>query len=154
MELTFDANGRLIEQAPPASLASGSVTALDVYGSLFYAGARTLQVRLPDPAGARSAVVVLRLRGRSMLGATALSVLADYADRLAAGGGRLYLSGVDPALSRQVDAGGRFDLRGPTRVYEAEPAIGSSTARAVTDAEAWLVTRQSPRANDAPGDVP
>jgi SulP family sulfate permease len=114
---------------------------LDVYGSLFYAGARTLQVRLPDPGDATSAIVILRLRGRTMLGATSFSVLAGYAEQLASRGGRLYLSGVAPALAEQIRNSRRFDLEGPTRVYEAEPRIGSSTARALEDADAWLVSR-------------
>jgi SulP family sulfate permease len=141
VSLTVDDDGRLVEGPPPATLTSDSIVVLDVYGSLFYAGARTLQVRLPDPTGARSAVVILRLRGRAMLGATSFSVLADYADRLADGGGRLYLSGVDPALAEQIEQSGLFDLEVPTRTYAAEPVVGRSTARAVADAEVWLVTR-------------
>jgi SulP family sulfate permease len=145
VELTADDAGRLVERPASATLASNTVTALDVYGSLFYAGARTLQMRLPDPGGAVSAVVVLRLRGRTTLGATSLSVLADYADRLAAGGGRLYLSGVDPALAEQIEHSKRFDLEGPVRIYDAEAVIGASTARALDDAGVWLVTRGEKR---------
>jgi SulP family sulfate permease len=144
VELTVDDQGRLIEQPAPERLASNTVTALDVYGSLFYAGARTLQIRLPDPADAVSAVVILRLRGRTMLGATSFSVLAGYAERLAAGGGRMYLSGVDSALAEQIDRSGRFELDGPMRVYEAEPVIGASTAHALHDAETWRVNRRQP----------
>ena len=73
-----------IEESPaPGALASRTVVVLDVYGSLLYAGARTLEARLPNPADADVAVVVLRLRGRSHLGATAFTVLRNYADRLA-----------------------------------------------------------------------
>lgn len=38
---------------------------LDVYGSLFFAGARTLLEKLPDPRGSHRPAVVLRLRGRT-----------------------------------------------------------------------------------------
>ena len=62
VELVPTDDGRFREQKPPAVLTSGHATILDVYGSLLYAGARTLQVRLPDPGEARSPVVVLRLR--------------------------------------------------------------------------------------------
>ena len=55
------------------------VLLLDVYGSLYYAGARTLAARLPDPQGAEAPVVVLRLRGRTTLGATSFKMLTDYA---------------------------------------------------------------------------
>jgi SulP family sulfate permease len=131
VELRADEQGRLVERPAPKQLESRTVTVLDVYGSLFYAGARTLQVRLPDPTGTDSAVVVLRLRGRTMLGATSFSVLAGYAEKLAAGGGRLYLSGVDSGLAEQIDHSGRFDLDGPLRIFEAEPMLGASTSAAL-----------------------
>ena len=79
VELVPQPDGALREQPPPTKLPSERVTALDVYGSLLYAGARTLQVRLPDPAGSISPAVVLRLRGRTSLGATFFVVMADYA---------------------------------------------------------------------------
>lgn len=132
-------DGRLAEHPAPARLESDTVTVLDVYGSLFYAGARTLQARLPDPGGARRPVVVLRLRGRTTLGGTALSIIAAYGERLAAVGGRLYLSGVDPKLIRDMHRTGRVRADGPVRFYEATEVIGESSRRAFEDAEAWLV---------------
>jgi len=115
------------------------VTVLDVYGSLMYAGARTLQAHLPDPADAQSPVVVLRLRRRTSLGATFVKVVADYADRLADADGRLYLSGLEPSLTERLRRTGHID--GPVRAFEATPIVGESTHAAYLDAEAWLVTR-------------
>jgi SulP family sulfate permease len=46
-------DGRLAERPAPGRLAEG-VTILDVYGSLLYAGVRTLQARLPHPTGGRA----------------------------------------------------------------------------------------------------
>src|SRR5262249_5450660 len=123
-------------------LESRTIIALDVYGSLFYAGAKTLEVRLPDPGEAEAAVVVLRLRGRTSLGATGLAVLARYGDRLAAGGGRLYLSGVDPALVDQLRRSGRVDEDGPVQIVEATEVLGESTNRAYAEAGEWLVSRE------------
>ena len=68
VQLEVDDEGRFVETPPPARLPSHTVVVLDVYGSLFYAGSRTLQVRLPDPSGAERPAVVLRLRGRTSLG--------------------------------------------------------------------------------------
>jgi SulP family sulfate permease len=62
------ADGGLRVQPAPAYLPSRQVTLLDVYGSLLYAGSRTLQVRLPDPVGAQRPAVIIRLRGRTQLG--------------------------------------------------------------------------------------
>jgi SulP family sulfate permease len=137
VELVPADDGRFREQKPPAVLASGHVTVLDVYGSLLYAGARTLQVRLPNPGEARSPVVVLRLRGRTSLGATFIKVIAGYASQLDASGGRLYLSGLDPDFTGQLRRTGHID--GPVRAFEATPIVGESTRAAYLDAEAWLV---------------
>jgi hypothetical protein len=92
-----------------------------------------------------------------MLGATSLSVLGDYAERLAARGGRLYLTGVDNNLADQIRASGRFELDGPTRIYGAKPAVGASTIRALEDAGAWRLTQTAhsshvPDATDDRGD--
>ena len=70
VERVHRSDGAVEERPVGKRLATDSVTELDVYGSLFYAGAQTLRAKLPDPAGAQRPVVVLRLRGRTSLGAT------------------------------------------------------------------------------------
>jgi SulP family sulfate permease len=142
VELVPSGDGSLREQPAPRTLTSGHVTVLDVYGSLFFAGARTLQARLPDPAGASSPAVVLRLRGRTTLGATFFAVLADYAERLAAVDGRLYLSGLDNHLAETLGRTGRVDLGGPVRTFVAGPLVGESTLAALDDAGSWVVTHR------------
>jgi sulfate permease, SulP family len=132
-------DGRFEERPPPAVLTSQHVTVLDVYGSLLYAGARTLQAHLPDLGTAQAPVVVLRLRRRTSLGATFIKVVSDYADHLASADGRLYLSGLEPALTEQLTRSGHVD--GPIRTFEATPIVGESTRAAYLDAEAWLVKR-------------
>ncbi len=140
VELVPRDDGLFEEHPPPPTLTSQHVTILDVYGSLMYAGARTLQAHLPDPGEARSPVVVLRLRRRTSLGATFVKVVADYADRLEEAEGRLYLSGLDPALTERLRRTGHID--GPVRAFEASPVVGESTRAAYRDAEAWLVKRK------------
>jgi sulfate permease, SulP family len=141
VELVPRLDGRFDERPAPARLRSRDVTLIDVYGSLYYAGSRTLQVKLPDPAGAESPVVVLRLRGRTALGATAFVVLAAYADRLQELGGRLFLSGVDPGLFRQLQRARRVDVDGRVHVFEATRVVGESSAEAYRQAQAWLDER-------------
>jgi sulfate permease, SulP family len=65
VRLVPDESGRFTEAPVPKSLSNDEIVVLDVYGSLFYAGARTLPLKLPDPAKSRGAAVVLRLRGRT-----------------------------------------------------------------------------------------
>jgi sulfate permease, SulP family len=141
VELIPRDDGRFEERPPPPTLTSRHVTILDVYGSLLYAGSRTLAAHLPDPAGAQSPVVVLRLRRRTSLGATFVKVVADYADRLAGSDGRLYLSGLEKGLTEQLRRTGH--LYGPVHAFEATPSGGEATEKAYLDAEAWLVNRRS-----------
>lgn len=136
---TDDVDGAVREEPAPARVESGEVVVLEVYGSLFYAGSRTLQARLPDATGSERAVVVLRLRGRTSFGATFFSVIAGYAETLAAGGGRLYLAGLDPKVAARLEARAAAPLTGSARLFTASPVVGESTRRAVDDARTWLV---------------
>ncbi len=138
VRLKRDQERGLVEDSAPATLPSREVTVLDVYGSLMFAGARTLQSRLPDPAGAELPVVVLRLRGRTTLGATAFIVLAEYAETLRSAGGHLFLSGLSPELIEQLQGSHRVDLRDAVTVVPASEAVLQSTNRAFEEAEAWL----------------
>jgi SulP family sulfate permease len=139
VRLVKEPDGVIKEREAPKRLPDNEVTVLDVYGHLFYAGARTLEQLLPQPADARNPVVVLRLRGRSKLGATLVEVLSTYADRLQEVNGRLYLSGITEKAYGEVVRTGKLRLSGPVRVYEATSSRGQSTNKAVDDARSWLV---------------
>jgi sulfate permease, SulP family len=138
VELVPDADGRLMQRPAPKQLAPRTAVLLDIYGSLFYAGARTLQAHLPDPSGSDHPAVVVRLRGRTMLGATSFEVLSNYAQRLAAVGGRLYVSGIDPALHRQMRRNKTVERAGDVQIYEASDLIGESSLEAYQAAQAWV----------------
>jgi SulP family sulfate permease len=141
VELVRREDGRIEERRPPKQLESNKATVLDVYGHLYYAGARTLERLLPRVHGAQRPVVVLRLRGHNNVGATLIEVLSNYAERLQAVEGRLYLSGMSDAAYDQVVRSGKLRLTGPVRAYEATPIIGESTTEAVEEARSWLVRR-------------
>jgi sulfate permease, SulP family len=82
--------------------------------------------------------VVLRLRGRSRVGATLVEVLDRYADDLAEVGGRLYLSGVHEEVSQQLRHAGKLDLDQTVQLVPETTILGASTERAVEFASAWL----------------
>lgn len=144
VELVPDGDRTWRERPAPKVLTSHQVTMLDVYGSLFYAGSRTLRARLPDATGTEAPVVILRLRGRTSLGATFFLVVADYAESLAKVGGRLYLSGLDHEMAERLRRTGRVDLAGPVRTFEATSQIGESSRAAYLDAESWAVRHRAP----------
>jgi sulfate permease, SulP family len=115
--------GRFAESAAPAALPSNAVTLLDVYGSLYYAGAKTLAARLPETAGA---------------------ILEAYAARLAAVDGRLILSGVAPELVEQLHRTGREHLDADVTAFRATDVIGGSSDEAYREAERWLAGDGAP----------
>jgi len=144
VELVPQPTGSFAEKPAPRQLSSHTVTLLDVYGSLFYAGARTLQARLPEIGTAIAPVVVLRLRGRNMLGATAFKVFSGYSESLRAAQGKLYLSGVDPALMQQFSHAGHVHATGPVEMVEATPNLGDSSLSAYHQAETWVIEHKPP----------
>ena len=140
VQLEERADGTVEERRPPDRLPGKAVTVLDVYGSLFYAGARTLERRLPAPDDEKP-VVVLRLRGRTTLGATAVDVLAGYAERLKERGGRLYLVGLSDGARAELVQNERFRPAAGVETYEATSVRGESTRQAYAAAEEWLLTQ-------------
>ncbi len=131
-------DGRFREQPAPPVLASREVTIVDIYGSLLYAGARTLEARLPDPAGSRRAAVIIRLRGRTQLGATFFLVIDAYAERLTRAGGRLFLSGLDEGLHAQYARSREQVGHHLVTVLAATDIIGESTEVASAEAREWI----------------
>jgi sulfate permease, SulP family len=138
VELVERPDGRVEERGAPSSVANRAVTVLDVYGDLFYAGARSLADGLPSARGARHPAVVIRLRGRTAAGATLVDVLAAYAEELQRAGGRLYLTGIADEAYRRLGRSEKLHRSGVVHVYEATVVLGESTRRALIDARAWL----------------
>jgi SulP family sulfate permease len=140
-------DGQIEEHKSPQKLSSHEVMVFDIYGHLFYAGARTLEQLLPAPEGTQSPVVVLRMRGYNELGATMIDVLSDYAEKLKKVGGRLYLSGLSKTAYDQVMRADSLELTGPVHAYGAEPIIWQSTSNAANDARTWLVGQREDPSN-------
>ena len=138
VELVPTGTGSFLEKPAPSHLKSKHALLLDIYGSLYYAGARTLQAHLPDPEGSTSPAVVIRLRGRALLGATSYAVLSDYAARIATVGGRLYLTGLDPEVLAQVQRNRTVETAGDVRLFQATDTLGEASLDAYHHAERWL----------------
>jgi SulP family sulfate permease len=149
VELDPREDGTTTVRPSPKRLRSHEVTVLDIYGSLLFAGARTLEARLPDPAGTERPAVVLRLRGRTQLSTTAIQVLSRYAKKLDAVGGRLYLSGVDPETAARAERRGAMDVLGPIEIVRATEILGASSREAFERARRWV--EQSSESEDVEG---
>ena len=138
VELRQRPDGKVEELAAPKVAPDRSVLIIEAQGSLKYAGARTLQERLPDPTNSMAPVVVLRLRGRQSLGATFVTVVSDYADRLASVGGRLILSGVSSPLHGRIERADGEEVGDAFEIFDATSVLGESTAEAAEAAQHWL----------------
>lgn len=140
VELVPRPDGLFEERPVPDRLRSDDVMILDVHGSLFFAGARTLEERLPDPRGSHRPAVVIRLRGRTALGATFFKVMEGYVDQVRLAGGRVFLSGVDPALRHQYRHAGRVSIGvgEALEVFEATAVLSESSVLAYRRAREWL----------------
>jgi SulP family sulfate permease len=109
-----------------------------------FAGAKTLEARLPDPTGTVSPAVVLRLRGRSSLSSTAIEVLSRYAQSVANVGGRMYLSGVDPEMVVRLHRTGAIEALGPVEVVTATNMLGAASRDAYERAREWVTEQALP----------
>ena len=123
----------LVTEAPSSEWIEDDdqVRVINVYGSLFFAGARTLAEQLPKPKGARRPIVILRLRGHSQVGATLIDVLDNYADELAKAGGRLYIAGLDGRVVATLSNASRLQDGNDPVLFRATTRVGESTRNAM-----------------------
>ncbi|HEU5301339.1 MAG TPA: SulP family inorganic anion transporter [Acidimicrobiia bacterium] len=148
--LVVDESGRVREVDPPAEVGPSEVVVLQPYGSLFFAAAPVFEQQLPTiTEGSRSSVVILRLRGRSDVGATFIDVLARYATSLSAVGSKLVLVSDSDRVHDQLLATGVAETIGGDNIYRSDEWLGRTVERAYRDAVAW-VTQRTPGPPDQP----
>ncbi len=139
-----------LEQPPPANLPSHQFTLLHVYGSLFFAAAKSMEELLPKVGNATHAVVAINLRGKSEVGSTFVTVLQRYSEALQEHQSKLMLVGVDPDVRDQLAKTGILKVLGEENVFVATPQLGASLNQAVAAANAWLgKPAKGPGAGDA-----
>lgn len=138
VEVRRNENGAFIEQDAPARLSSHQVTLLQVWGTLEFSSAHILEGALPDVEDAERPAVILRMRGRNDIGSTLIGVLEHYSQRLAANGGKLFLSGVDPHMLAQLRKTRTTKVIPEENIFPATPELGESTQQALQAAQAWL----------------
>ena len=113
---------------------------LHTYGSLFYAGAKTLEEALPDAEGAREAVVILLVRGHEDFGSTLIGVLNRYTRSVQANQGKVMVAGVSESVLKQMERTGLLDLIGREYVFLAQAQWGMAGSQAYQAAEEWLAS--------------
>jgi len=122
--------GRFVEEEPPKRLPDDEVTIIDIYGSVFYADTAAIDAKLPEVAGTRRAVLVVRLRGRGELGSSVIGLLRRWAEQLQEGDGALLLAGVGRHMADQLERTGLTALLGPQNIFPAHSLVYQSTQEA------------------------
>jgi SulP family sulfate permease len=147
----LDAEGQVIETAPPTTLEAGDVVVLQPYGSLFFAAAPVLETLLPAVTDAsRDSVVIVRLRGRTDLGTTFMDVLLRYAQSLAAVDSKLMVVSTNERIDEQLGLTGITSVIGAENVYAGDERVGAAVRRAHDDAMAWVAAHRD-RGSTGPG---
>jgi SulP family sulfate permease len=136
-------DGRWSETDPPETLPSREVTVVDIYGSVFYAGVDLVDKLLPSVADAEKPCLVVRLRGHSELGSTAIIMLRRYHGQILAAGGRLILAGVGERLIGQLEGTGVLAELGAENVLPATDVVFKSTDAALVMGEEWLLAEEA-----------
>ena len=131
--------GGLPEEHPaPESLPSNKVTMLQIYGSLFFAAAKSLEELLPAVDDTTHAVVLIGLRGRNEIGSTFVNVLERYSKDLQAHNSKLMLVGVSPEVYSQLARSGLRAQIGDQNIFPATAQLGAAMNRALVVANQWL----------------
>ncbi|MBG9982806.1 SulP family inorganic anion transporter [Aerococcaceae bacterium DSM 111020] len=126
----------------PEFIPSNDPMVITVEGNLFFAGAKTLEEKLPKVGDAERPVVIIRMRNSNQMGATLIDVFDRYADELEENGGKLYLSGLAPEQMALLEASGKLELGEDSHIYAEQETLLASTREAFEDAEAWVKDQQ------------
>jgi SulP family sulfate permease len=135
--------GGFLERKAHARLPSRKVTILDIHGSLFYAGAWTMERRLPRVEGLAGAVVVFRLHGHNEIGSTFIDVVERYSRDLYEHGGKLMIAGAGRRVMAQLRQTGVVDDLGPENVIEEGEVLEDAIYQAYEAGSRWIETSHS-----------
>ena len=144
-QLIPNPDGTVTQGPAPAELASNTVTLLQIFGNMTFAGAETMEQYLPKVGGAERPVVILRLRAQEGIGSSFIEVLKRYSQQINAAGGKLMVAGVSRKVKGQLDrTETTSEILGAENVFVATTTLGASTRAAYAAAQRWLEESESP----------
>lgn len=146
--LVRNEKGGFIEREMPTTLPSNDPMVITVSGHLFFAGAKTLEEKLPLVGDSEKPVVIIRMRGTNQMGATLIDVLDRYAEELEENGGKLYLSGLEEKQIELLEASGKLEKGIEIEMFQRTENLMASTEEAFLHAEAWNSSHLQPRIKD------
>lgn len=144
VELVRRPDNRWETSEPPSSIPSRQVTVLGYLGVGIFAELERIDERWPSIDQTRNAVVVLEVRTiPNVPSATLVRAFGRWSDRLAAGGSRLMLAGVDPDLYQILTRSGLVDKLGADNVVTASTIVFEAVETAYEEGTRWLAAQPS-----------
>lgn len=144
VELVRRPDNRWETTEPPSSIPSRQVTVLGYLGVGIFAELERIDERWPSIDQTRNAVVVLEVRTiPNVPSATLVRAFGRWSDRLAAGGSRLMLAGVDPDLYQILTRSGLVDKLGADNVVTASTIVFEAVETAYEEGTRWLAAQPS-----------
>ncbi len=139
VRLVFRDDGGIEEVQPPDVLPAGEVVVLQPYGPIFFASAATLVEQLPNVTPeSQHSVVILRIRGADVAGATLIDTLQNYASSLRDVGSRLMIVTNNRRVIVQLREASVTEAIGAENFYEGTALVGEAVRRAYDDALSWI----------------
>ncbi|MEA2010271.1 MAG: SulP family inorganic anion transporter [Actinomycetota bacterium] len=135
----ISADGELREVEAPSDVPPNEVVVLQPYGSLFFASAPVFEEGLPDVTDETcSAVVIVRLRGRTDVGSTFMDVLLRYAESLREQESKLVLVSASENIHEQLAVTRVTSVVGSQNIYTSDEWVGKTLKQAYRDATEWV----------------
>jgi SulP family sulfate permease len=143
VEIVPAENGTFSERPAPKSLPSNRPTILEIHGSLLYAGAWTVERKIPSPAGSKNAIVILRIHGQSEIGITLTGILERYSEQLRRNEGKLMIAGANPKIMEEMERVGMLRKIGKENVFPEGEVLEAGIRDALASASAMLNEKRS-----------
>ena len=143
-------DGRVREVEPPDSVPAEDVVIIQPYGSLFFAAAPVFEKALPTVTEETvHSVVIIRLRGKSEVGATLIDHLTHYAGSLHDANSKLMLVTDSSRIRTQLDVAGATQIIGEDNIYAATEWLTETVRQAKRDAEDWIAAQRRSGAEES-----
>lgn len=128
--------------AVPGAFPSEEVTVLYYAGVGLFAEVPRLDEYWPRASGSRNAVVVLGLRGLpDVPSSKVIHLLARWAGEIHAAGGRMYIAGASPAITKVLARGGITELLGPDGLVPADDRVFGAVDDAAERGRRWIAAQ-------------
>ncbi|WP_370065746.1 SulP family inorganic anion transporter [Mycobacterium sp. MAA66] len=123
----------------PGTFPSGEVTVLFYAGVGLFAEVPRLAEYWPRVGGSSDAVVVLGLRGLpDVPSSKVIQLFTRWADEIKAAGGRMYIAGASPAITKVLARGGITELLGPDGLVSADERVFGALDDATERGRRWI----------------